>query len=292
MGGTLRRTVGRVIVVLALLIVGVVIAIAVMSKRILANRFEVTPGAVTVPSDSASIERGRHLASAIGKCVACHGEDLGGQAMEMGPMGTFPAANLTTGKGGRSRTDAEWVRAIHHGVGAGGRPLVFMPSLPYSRLSASDLGAIIAWAKTMPPVDREIPPLRLGPIGRLMLVKQPSRLVAALGIDHSAPLPADVTPSTSAEYGAYLAVVGGCTYCHGDNLAGGIKEGPPGTPASANLRPDGPTAQWTEADFMTALRTGKRPDGSDINPFMPWQFARLMTDDEIKATWAYLRSLK
>lgn len=292
MAGTLRRTVGRVVVGLALLIAVIVIAISVMSKRVLANRFEVTPGVVTVPSDSASIARGRHLATAIGKCVDCHGEDLGGQAMEMGPMGTFPASNLTTGKGGRSRTDAEWVRAIHHGVGEGGRPLVFMPSLPYSRFSASDLGAIIAWAKTMPPVDREIPPLRLGPIGRLLLVKQPVRIVPALGIDHSAPLPADVTPSASAEYGAYLVVVGGCTYCHGENLAGGIKEGPPGTPASANLRPDGPTAKWTEADFTRALRTGKRPDGSDLHPFMPWRRTRLMTDDEIKATWAYLRSLR
>jgi mono/diheme cytochrome c family protein len=238
-----------VLVVLALIVIVALTAISIMSKRVLANRFEVTPGVVNVPTDSASIERGQHLATAIGKCVECHGEDLGGQSMDLGPMGTFPAANLTTGKGGRNRTDADWVRAIHHGVGEGGRPLVFMPALPFSRFSASDLGAIIAWVKSRPPVDREIPPLKLGPIGRLLLAKQPARLVAALAIDHAAPLPADVTPGPTAEYGAYLAVVGGCTYCHGNNLAGGIKEGPPGTPASANLRPDGPTAQWTEADF-------------------------------------------
>lgn len=292
MAGSSGRTVLRVVAILAVIIAVAVGWVLMMGNRVLAHRFEVTPGSVTLPTDSASINRGEHLATAIGKCVECHGEDLGGQSMDLGPMGTFPAANLTTGKGGRARTDAEWVTAIHHGVGQGGRPLVFMPSGPFSRFSAADLGAVIAWAKSKPPVDREIPPLKLGPIGRLMLVMKPARLVAALGIDHSAPLVPEVMPSTSAEYGSYLAVVGGCTYCHGDNLAGGIKEGPPGTPASANLRADGPIADWTEADFSTALRTGKRPDGSDINPFMPWRMTRLMTDDEIKAVWAYLRSLK
>jgi hypothetical protein len=41
----------------------------------------------------------------------------------------------------------------------------------------------------------------------------------------------------------------------------------------------------------TALRTGQRPDGTVINPFMPWRFTRLMTDEEIQAVWAYLRTL-
>lgn len=263
-----------------------------LSRRTLNRRFEVTPAALVIPTDSASIERGRHLAIAIAKCTDCHGEDLGGVAMEMGPMGTFPASNLTAGRGGRPRSDADWVRAIRHGVAADGRPLVFMPSLPYSSLGAVDLGAIIAWVKSMPPVDRELPPLRLGPIGRILIATKPGRLVPAVMLDHTAPLPADHSPGPTAEYGRYITVVGGCTYCHGDNLAGGIKEGPPGTPASANLHPDGPTANWTEADFVTALRTGTRPDGSVINPFMPWRATRLMTDDEIQAVWLYVRSLK
>lgn len=292
MAGNLKR---RILIALAAIAGAILLgaaAIAGLSRKTLNQRFEVTPGAVTIPSDSASIDRGRHLGTAIAKCTDCHAEDLGGYAMEMGPMGTFPASNLTTGKGGKQRTDAEWVRAIHHGVGDGGRPLVFMPSLPYSALSAADLGAIIAWVKSMPPVDRELPSLKLGPIGKMLIATKPARLVPALAIDHSAQLPAEVAVGPTPEYGRYISVVGGCTYCHGDNLAGGIKEGPPGTPASANLRPDGPTASWSEADFTTLLRTGKRPDGSAINPFMPWQATRLMTDEEIAATWAYLRSLK
>jgi hypothetical protein len=85
-------------------------------------------------------------------------------------------------------------------------------------------------------------------------------------------------------------VVGGCVYCHGDDLRGGIKEGPPGTPVSVNLTPTGPTAQWSEAEFATALRTGMRPDGTAINPFMPWRLTRLMTDEEITAVWTYLKT--
>lgn len=292
MAGTWKR---RILIAVAAVLGALLLtaaAITGMSRRTLAHRFEVTAGAVTIPADSASIERGRHLGTAIAKCTDCHGEDLGGTSMEMGPMGVFPAVNLTTGRGGATRSDADWVRAIHHGVAADGRGLVFMPSGPYSALSASDLGAIVAWAKSLPPIDRELPALKLGPIGRLLLMMKPARLVPALGIDHSAPLPAEVPPGPTAEYGQYITVVGGCTYCHGDNLAGGIKEGPPGTPASANLRPDGPMANWSEADFVTALRTGARPDGTVINPFMPWRATQLMTDDEIQAVWVYLRSLK
>lgn len=267
-------------------------SIAGLTGRTLARRFTVAPAAIVIPDDSASRERGHHLATAIGKCTDCHGEDLGGVYMEMGPLGAFPAANLTSGRGGAQRTDADWVRAIRHGVAADGRPLVFMPSTVYASLSAADLGAVIAWVKSMPPVDRELPPLRIGPIGRLLIAKNPGRLVAATVLDHAAPVPADTPAGATPEYGRYLAVVGGCTYCHGDNLAGGIQEGPPGTPASADLRPTGPTARWREEDFVTALRTGQRPDGSAINPFMPWRLTRLMTDEEIRAVWAYLRGLQ
>jgi hypothetical protein len=79
--------------------------------------------------------------------------------------------------------------------------------------------------------------------------------------------------------------------CHGENLRGGLKLGPPGTPATADLTPSGPTANWSEADFRTALRRGTRPDGTAIDPFMPYRLTRLMTDAEITAIWKYLRSL-
>ena len=58
----------------------------------------------------------------------------------------------------------------------------------------------------------------------------------------------------------------------------------------AALTSTGPTAAWSEADFSTALRTGLRPDGTAINPMMPWRMTRLMTDEEISAVWAFLKT--
>lgn len=286
------RWVLRILGVLLALVVVAVAAIWLLANRVLGTRYEVTPGAVTILTDSAALARGQHLGTAIGKCVDCHGMDLSGQAMVMGPVGSFRARNLTSGKGGLGdRTDADWVRSIRHGVAPDGRALVFMPSAAYSVLSAEDLGALIGWVKSMPPVDNEPPPSKVGPIGRIMLATGPERLVAARLVDHAAPIPAAVAPGATAEYGRYLAVAGGCTSCHGDNLKGGIKDGPPGTPPSANLTQAGPLGSWTEADFSKALRDGIRPDGSTINPFMPWRLARLMTDEEITAVWTYLKTV-
>lgn len=267
-------------------------AIYSISAARVGKTYSVTPVALTIPTDSASIARGQHLATAIGKCVDCHGDDLGGMVLEMGPVGSFPGPNLTRGKGGRApTTDADWIRSIRHGVGPDGRPVVFMPSAVFAQLSAPDLAALIGYLKQLPPVDRETPPMRIGPLGLMFIATQGLRWVPATALDHTAPLPAAVESGPTIEYGRYLAVVGGCTTCHGDNLRGGIKEGPPGTPPSTDLTPGGVTRDWSEADFRTALRSGMRPGGQPINPFMPWRLTRLMTDEEISAVWLYLRSL-
>lgn len=70
--------------------------------------------------------------------------------------------------------------------------------------------------------------------------------------------------------------------------------GPWGVSFSANLTPDPETGigRWTEADFVRALRTGIRPDGLELHPFMPWrQFSRI-TDDDASALFRYLRILR
>lgn len=87
------------------------------------------------------------------------------------------------------------------------------------------------------------------------------------------------------EYGEYLATIGGCSSCHGPALDG---DGAPGAPDITRSR----LGSWTEADFLRALRQGQRPDGSGIDPTkMPWPRSGHMTDDEILAVWAYIRSL-
>jgi len=72
--------------------------------------------------------------------------------------------------------------------------------------------------------------------------------------------------------------------------------GPWGVSFAANLTPDTSTGigEWTEDTFIRTLRTGKHQgyaNGRDILPPMPWQFIGQRTDDDLKAMWAYLRSL-
>lgn len=71
--------------------------------------------------------------------------------------------------------------------------------------------------------------------------------------------------------------------------------GPWGVTFAANLTPDKNTGLgiWTEAMFVKALRTGKHwGEGRPIMPPMPWQGYAKMTDDDLKAVFAYLQSLR
>jgi mono/diheme cytochrome c family protein len=247
----------------------------------------------TAPTDSASIARGEHFVRAIGKCGDCHGADFGGFAvLEDSTMGLVYAANLTRGQGGipADFNDNDWERAIRHGLAKDGRRLLLMPSQEFQHISDEDLGTVIAYLKSVPPVDKErrphivrFLPRALGLAGILPLY--PYELVA-----HGEEVVATVPVDTTVAYGGYLAEIG-CAGCHGFGFGGGpIPGGPPDWPPPANLTTTG-IGHYTYEGFANALRTGKRPDGSAINPFMPIGATARMTDTEIKATWNYLRSL-
>ena len=165
-----------------------------------------------------------------------------------------------------------------------------MPARVFYYLSDEDLGALIAYLKTLPPVDNEMPPLNLGPLGRLMLVlgELPPEFTTpdATVIDHGGPRPVTPEPGVTVEYGEYLTHV--CTVCHGENFNGQAMEREGLVP---NLTPGGEVAFWTEEEFMTTLRTGVTPGGHQLNEFMPWKYFGQMTDDELRAVWLYLQSL-
>ena len=65
---------------------------------------------------------------------------------------------------------------------------------------------------------------------------------------------------------------------------------PPDFPPATNITPTG-IGTWTEAQFMQAMRTGVRPNGTPIDPFMPWSYVGQLTDDELKALWTFLKSV-
>ena len=276
---------------LLLLLVLAAATLYMMGRSAINATYDIRPAVLTIPSDSTALARGAHLV-ATQACADCHGENMGGKPFfDNGAMGYMAAPNLTRGKGGigADYTDADWQRAIVHGVNRQGRSLLMMPSAVYAELSDADLAAMIAWLKQLPPVDRAFPERDLGPIPHFVSAFNDGML-AASGVDHDAARVADVVPAVSVEYGAYLANT--CRGCHGNDLVGGAVHGPPGTPPAANISPDPEqgVGTWSEADFVRAMREGIRPDGTEISPAMPRLLGQL-TDDELKALWLYLRSV-
>lgn len=277
-----------VIVVLLVVAVGVVYA---LSASKFGKSYPTTVESVTVPTDSASLARGKHLVEAVGKCQICHGDDYAGKKVFDDPMfAQITSRNLTPGEGGigGTFTDEDYVRALRHGVSKDGKSLFFMPAEAYYHLNDADLGAMIAYIKTLPAVKSPFPPQRsVGPIGRAVMLMTPFPLVSASLVPKT-PRAADVPVGVTKEYGEYLAKAGGCTSCHGPSLSGG---GEIEKVKVLNLTPGGELGSWTEADFTKAIRTGVRPDGRILSAVMPWPYAKNMTDDELRAMWMYIHSI-
>lgn len=247
----------------------------------------------TAPSDSQSIARGEHFVRAIGKCGDCHGQDFGGAVGIDDPaIGYVWVPNLTSGRGGipSATSAATWERAIRHGLGPDGRRLVMMPSNEFQFISDEDLGTVIAYLKSVPPVDRDRLPRKLGPVARALYAAGEFPLFPNAYVTHAEEVVPSVAADTTARYGKYLADIG-CSGCHGVTYGGGKIPGtPPDWPPPANLTPTG-IGHYTYEGFRNALLTGNRPDGSAINPFMPFNATKLMTEVEMQAVWNYLRTL-
>jgi len=283
--------VGSIVILLAVVAVVVVVA----SNRILAKTVTVPVPVVEIPipeGDAAAITRGKYLVDHVVGCNVCHGPDFGGSAPVDDPMlGTLWAPNLTTGNGSVTRgfRTTDWLLAIRHGVAPDGRRLFLMPSADFVNFSDGDLGAIIAYVKSMPPVDRVNRGIRLGPVGRVLVTTHQMKF-AFDEIDHLRVAPA-TKPSVSPEWGQVLS--GTCSGCHGPTYSGGkIPGGDPAWPPARNLTPDETGLKgWTFDTFATALRQGKRPDGTTLSTVMPWQQFGGMSDDDMHALWAFLQTL-
>lgn len=279
---------------LILLVVLLVCYVYVASEMEFRKTYPLAGTPVAVPVDSASIARGQHLANAIAKCTDCHGPGLGGGAVIDGsPMGRLTAPDLTTGEGGLGSTlgDADWERAIRHGVLPNGRSVRIMPAGDYQYLSDEDVADIIAYAKSVAPVKDTQPPTHLMLLPRALLVFGQMPLMTAKDVTGAVKPPRAMPAAPTREYGEYVAKVGGCVSCHGPTFSGGkIIGGDPSWPPAANLTPTG-LALYSEATFDTVLTTGRRADGTRLRAPMPWQFTARMTPDEMHAVWLYLQSL-
>jgi mono/diheme cytochrome c family protein len=226
---------------------------------------------VEISTDRDTVARGRHNTT-VWACTKCHGLDLSGSLLANDPfLGTIPASNLTAGKGGiaGSYTDADWIRAIRHGVKPDGRIEIFMYDY-YWTMSDQDLGDLVAFLKQIPPVDKEYPAMRFGsifPIAPAVGLFTP----AAERINHDAPRPAAPAPGATIEYGKYLSVI--CTECHGSNLPGKLES-------------------WSQEDFICAVRTGVQPGGRQLPAAMSPQTFSELNDMEVAALWLYFSAAR
>jgi mono/diheme cytochrome c family protein len=272
---------------LLVLVVALAVYVYLITDTRLSRVYQVQAPAIPIPTDPASIERGRHLVTTIGFCSECHGINFAGDYFDSGPLiGALRVPNLTTGKGGigASFSDQDYVRAIRYGLRSDGRSLIEMPSNHYFTFSDQDLGAMVAFIKSLPPVDKEMPPTSLGLMARLYMLMVPEMLPAE-HIEFNAPRPPSPPPGPTADYGRYLAIA--CVICHEQDLAGSSQPG-----GGVNLTPGGELANWSEADFFKAMRYGQTPSGRSLDPnLMPWPRISLMNDMELRAIWLYLQSV-
>jgi cytochrome c5 len=280
------KWIGIVLGGLVALIVLIVAGLYISASMRLNKTYNISVEAVKIPNDPAAIARGKRWVSIY--CTECHGDNLAGTVVFEDPaLGHVDASNLTPGKGGigKEYTDADWVRAIRHGVGPDGKPLLVMPSADFYNLSDQDLGDIIASLKRLPPVDQEMRDPQLTPLGQALVGAGAfGNIIDAERVDHSGPRPTPVAPAVTAVYGDYLIRTVGCRTCHGASLTGG-KDPNPKAPPPPNITQSGDLKTWSEADFINAARTRK-------SEFMPWKDLNRMTDDELKAIWLYLKALQ
>jgi len=249
---------------------------------------------VAFASGAPALKAGKYLFESRG-CAECHGPDGSGRVVIDDPNGMFVRTpNITKGPGGAvaDYSEADWVRAIRHGVNPRGHALFVMPSEDYNRLTDADLSALVAYARGLPPISGEAVRIRLPVIVKALygvgLIKDASEK-----INHALPPSQPVPAATSVEHGGYVAQM--CIGCHGEHLAGGrVPGGPRHGPPAANLTPGEGTVMTrydTLDKFAGMMRTGKRPDGGQVDKAMPFETLKALNDTDVAAIYAYLKTV-
>jgi mono/diheme cytochrome c family protein len=144
----------------------------------------------------ATLKKGAALYHSL-ECAQCHGEDGGGSVVTEQPEGLYVRAPDITSSSSSlvaSYSEADWVRAIRHGVDPAGRALLFMPSERYNRMNDEDFAALVAYLRSLPPGKGTLSEVRLPMVMRARygvgLFKDAPEL-----IDHRLPPPQPGAPA-------------------------------------------------------------------------------------------------
>ena len=274
---------------------------------------------LTVEGTPAQVERGKYLANHVAVCTDCHSQrdfsrfagpvvpgtfGAGGEKFgpEMGFPGTFYAKNITP-YALKDWTDGEIYRAITAGVSRNGEALFpVMPYHSFGQLDDRDIYAVIAYLRTLPAVQHDVPASEAAFPMSIILRTMPRK-----GTPQVRPEKTDVLA-----YGKYMTTFAGCGDCHtkrdkgqplpGMEFAGGMEfQMPHAMLRSANLTPDPETGlgNWTEDMFVSRFKlyadsAYQAPPVAqhDFNTVMPWGQYADMEESDLKAIFTYLKSLQ
>jgi mono/diheme cytochrome c family protein len=306
-------------VLLGLILVLVLAVVGGYSYMMLAFPSVSTAPDLKVDLTPERIARGKYLAEHVTMCVDCHTErdytrfaapvvegtyGKGGEVFNetMGLPGNFVAPNITPASL-KDWTDGELYRAITAGVSRDGRALFpIMPYPVFGRLDKEDIYSIIAYLRSMEPVEHKTPASEAHfPMSLIM------RTIPADASHGTRP-----DPSDKRAYGAYLTMAAVCADCHtpmdkgapipGKDFAGGAAfELPIGTLRSANITPDKETGigNWTEDMFVQRFKafadsayTEPALGHGDFNTIMPWRMYGHMTEQDLRAIYTHLMAQK
>ena len=264
-----------------------------LARRKENRRIELSVAAVAVPGDAPALERGRYLYASRG-CADCHGANGAGRVfVDDGKGLKLAGPNISPGAGSvvAAYQPVDWVRTVRHGVKPDGRPLRVMPSDDYNRLTDADLGAVVAYVKSLPPTAGGGAVIEL-PLAARVLYGFGLIPDAASKIDHNLPPAAPVAEGVTIEHGRYVAAM--CQGCHGPTFAGGkIPGGAPDWPAAARLTPgpDSAMNRYADAESMQRMfKSGQRADGSALQ-VMPFSSLRELSDVDTRALFLFLKAL-
>ncbi|QNP39997.1 c-type cytochrome [Lysobacter solisilvae (ex Woo and Kim 2022)] len=288
----MRRVVKWSAIVLAIVVLGAVALLGVswaVTGKAMSRTYAVKDPPLRVDANAEALQRGKHLFDTRG-CGDCHGPQGAGRVLLDDPaLARIVPSNLTRSLRDPAYTDDALAAAIRHGVRPDGTPLLIMPSGEFADLDDRDVAALVAYMRALPASDNDPGTSTVRPLGRVLYTLGKLPLLPAETIDHTPRTRVAPAEAVTPEYGRYIAQ--SCTGCHGASLVGGIVV-IPGKPASANLTPhDSALGQWSEADFLQLMHTGKRPDGTAVDPLMPWPAYNNMSETELRALWAYLRTV-
>lgn len=263
----------RVIGVLMLAVVGGVAYIFIVSERARERAYDLPLTSFTAPRDAAAVENGRRQAIIHG-CTSCHGEKLSGILMFDDPkIARIRSPNITTIVWRYS--DAELARLLRKGVKRNGQGLWVMPASPH--LPDDDLGAIIAYLRTVPQQPGDAGEIAMGPLARFGIAT--GQMGASVKLEPTEPPVLDRTDPIS--LGRYL-VKSACTECHGSKLEGSEFVESPNLLVSAG---------YQDEDFTRLMRTGIGIGNRDLGKMTAMGRDRFssFTDEEIRAIRAYLQ---